>query len=264
MPTLRSSPTCHPPDAMSPKPSSSPSADRTAHIAVVEDDRDLRELTVEFLQDQGYAVWGFESAETFYRHLATHPVDIVVLDIGLPGEDGLSVARHLRSLPHMRIIILSARVSEADRRAGLLAGAERYLIKPIILEELAFSVEAELARAAVGRARPAETAVTAPVSELWLLDKQSWGITAPGGASMVLSAREFAFLSCLMAACTKTIGQDTVVANVYPGKVPSRHERMDVLLSRLRKKCVDRLGLVLPVKTVYQVGYVFTAAAQLE
>ena len=94
------------------------SASSTPRIAVVEDDCDLRELTVEFLQDKGYAVWGFESAEAFYRHMATHPVDIVVLDIGLPGEDGLSVARHLRSLPDLRIIIVSASVSEADRRAG--------------------------------------------------------------------------------------------------------------------------------------------------
>ena len=230
------------------------SASSTPRIAVVEDDCDLRELTVEFLQYKGYAAWGFESAEAFYRHLVINPVDVVVLDIGLPGEDGLSVARHLRTLPHIRIIIVSARVSEADRRAGLLAGAERYLIKPIILDELAHSVEAELARAAV----------TAPTPEWWLLDLQSWGLTAPSGASMVLSAREFAFLNCLMAACTKTIGQDTIVASVYPGKVSSRHERMDVLLSRLRKKCLDRLGLVLPVKTVHQVGYVFTAVARLK
>ena len=229
------------------------SASSTPRIAVVEDDCDLRELTVEFLQDKGYVAWGFESAEAFYRHLVINPVDVVVLDIGLPGEDGLSVARHVRTLPFMRIIIVSARVSEADRRAGLLAGAERYLIKPIILDELAHSIEAELARAAVA----------APSLAGWLLDQQSWAITAPSGASMVLSAREFAFLNCLMAACTTTIEQDTVVASVYPGKVPSRNERMDVMLSRLRKKCLDRLGLALPVKTVHQVGYVFTAAAQL-
>lgn len=249
---------------MTPIPLPGHNADRPARIAVVEDDRDLRELTVEFLQDQGYATLGFESAEAFYRHIAANQVDVVVLDIGLPGEDGLSVARHLGSLPHMRIIIVSARVSEADRRAGLLAGAGRYLIKPIILEELALGVQAELARIAAGRTRPAQTAVAAPAPDLWLLEVETWRLTSPSGASMVLSAREFDFLRCLMAACTKTIGQDIVVASVYPAKVPSRHERMDVLLSRLRKKCLDRLGIVLPLKTVHLVGYVFTAAARLE
>ena len=255
---------------MTPIPLPGHSADRPARIAVVEDDRDLRELTVEFLQDQGYATVGFESAEAFYRHIAANPVDVVVLDIGLPGEDGLSVARHLGSLPQMRIIIVSARVSETDRRAGLLAGAGRYLIKPIILEELALGVQAELARLAAGRNRPAETAVATvatvavPAPEVWLLDVEAWRVTAPSGAGMVLSAREFAFLRCLMAACTKTMAQDIVVASVYPAKVPSRHERMDVLLSRLRKKCLDRLGIVLPLKTVHLVGYVFTAAARLE
>jgi DNA-binding response OmpR family regulator len=244
-----------------PTPSHSHSASNPPRIAVVEDDCDLRELTVEFLQDKGYTAWGFESAEAFYRHLATHPVDVVVLDIGLPGEDGLSVARHVRTLPHIRIIIVSARVSEADRRAGLLAGAERYLIKPIILDELAHSIEAELACAAIGRDRPAQNAV---VVDVWLLEEESWRLTAPGCQNMVLTAREFALLRCLMAACTKTVTQDTVAASVYSARLPSRHERLDVLLSRLRKKCHDRLGLVLPVKTVHLVGYVFTAAARLE
>jgi DNA-binding response OmpR family regulator len=249
---------------MTPIPLPGHSADRPARIAVVEDDRDLRELTVEFLQDQGYATLGFESAEAFYRHIAANQVDVVVLDIGLPGEDGLSVARHVGSLPHMRIIIVSARVSEADRRAGLLAGAGRYLIKPIILEELALGVQAELARIAAGRTMPAQTAVATPVPDVWLLEVETWRLTSPSGANMVLSAREFDFLRCLMAACTKTMAQDLVVASVYPAKVPSRHERMDVLLSRLRKKCLDRLGIVLPLKTVHLVGYVFTAAARLE
>ncbi len=249
---------------MTPTPSLSQSAAISARIAVVEDDCDLRELTVEFLQDKGYVAWGFESAEAFYRHAATNQVDVVVLDVGLPGEDGLSVARHLRTLPDVRIIIVSARVSESDRRAGLLAGAERYLIKPIILDELAFSIEAELACATVGRSKTAKAAVTAPTPELWLLERGNWRLTAPGGASMILSSREFALLHCLMAAGTKTIAQDTVVGSVYPGRVPSRHERMDVLLSRLRKKCLCRLGLALPVKTVHLVGYVFTATAQLE
>lgn len=249
---------------MTAPPTLSQSADIPARIAVVEDDRDLRELTVEFLQDQGYAARGFESAEAFFRHLATNFVDIVVLDIGLPGEDGLSVARHLRTLPGVRIIIVSARVSESDRRAGLLAGAERYLIKPVILDELAFSVEAELARAAVGRGKSAVPTDTAPSLHPWSINKEGWQLTAPNGQALNLSAREFAFLHCLMAADSKTVTQEAATNSVYPARGTTRHERMDVMLSRLRKKCLDRLGLALPVKTVHRVGYTFTAPARLE
>lgn len=249
---------------MTPTTPPSHSASSTPRIAVVEDDCDLRELTVEFLQDKGYSVWGFESAEAFYRHMATHPVDIVVLDIGLPGEDGLSVACHLRSLPDLRIIIVSASVSEADRRAGLLAGAVRYLIKPIILEELAHSVEVELTSLAAGRTPSAETNLPAANSLVWCLDLHSWHLTAPSGKSMSLTAREFIFLHSVMAAGGKAVAQDAIAASVYPPKVPRHNDRMDVLLSRLRKKCLEHFGVALPVKTVYLVGYLFAAAARLE
>jgi DNA-binding response OmpR family regulator len=235
-----------------------------ARIAVVEDDRDQREVVVEFLQDMGYAARGFESAEAFYRHLATNFVDVVVLDIGLPGENGLSVTQHLHTLPDVRIIIVSARVSEAERRAGLAAGAQRYMIKPIILDELAFSIEAELARAAIVRDKSVEATVTAASLNPWSIEKENWQMTAPNGQSMVLSAREFAFVHCLIAADGKTVAQETVASSVYSGKVITRHDRMDVMLSRLRKKCKDCLGIDLPVKTVHLIGYVFTATAQLK
>lgn len=249
---------------MSTKPSSDRSPRLPARIAVIEDDRDLREVTVEFLRDSGYAASGFETAEAFYRHLATHFIDVVIVDIGLPGEDGLSVVRHLGALPDLRIIILSAAVSEEDRRAGLLAGAGRYLIKPVVLDELALSIETELACKPGGSDRAARGVVTGSVGSLWLLNKVSWQLTAPSGATLTLSSREFAFLRCVMLVSGNTVPQETVASSVYSSRVDTRHERTDVLLSRLRKKCLQSLGLALPVRTVHLVGYVFTAAARVE
>jgi CheY-like chemotaxis protein len=99
-----------------------------ARIALVEDDQDLRQSTLEYLTLAGFSVWGAGSAEAFYRQFAADPVDVVVLDIGLPGEDGLGVAAMLKANPHVAIIILSARDGLDDRLLGLRAGADRYLV----------------------------------------------------------------------------------------------------------------------------------------
>ena len=98
-------------------------------IAIVEDDSDQLHSIEEFLLDSGYSVWGACSAEAFYKGFTVQPVDVVLLDLGLPGEDGLSVASLLKSRPEVGVIILSARDSLDDRLAGMRAGADRYLVK---------------------------------------------------------------------------------------------------------------------------------------
>ena len=100
-------------------------------IAIIEDDPDLRDTMVDYLQSEGYPAWGVESAEFFYRRYAVEKIDIVIVDIGLPGEDGLSVTAHLHGLPELAVIIVSARGTLDDRLAGLRAGADRYLVKPV-------------------------------------------------------------------------------------------------------------------------------------
>lgn len=91
-------------------------------IAIVEDDSDQLHSIEEFLLDSGYSVWGAGSAEAFYKGFTVQPVDVVLLDLGLPGEDGLSVASLLKSRPEVGVIILSARDSLDDRLAGMRAG----------------------------------------------------------------------------------------------------------------------------------------------
>lgn len=123
-------------------------------IALVEDDNDLRSSTEEFLQATGHRVWGVATAEAFYRRFVIDPVDIVILDIGLPGEDGLSLAHLLRANPAIVVIILSARDAVEDRLAGLRTGADRYLVKPINLLELAANVKAVAKRLHVANNKP--------------------------------------------------------------------------------------------------------------
>ena len=134
------------------------------------------------MKDEGYAVWGAGSAEEFYRRFAIDSVNVVLLDIGLPGEDGISVARHLRKLPELTVMIVSARDALDDRLAGFSAGADRYLTKPVNLAELAANI------GAIGR----RSASAAPIRAdgFWRLEKLNWLLINPEGKTVTLTARE--------------------------------------------------------------------------
>lgn len=241
----------------------SPTHEMLARVAVVEDDADLRDNMLEYLQVQGYPAWGVGNAEDFYRRFAVDVVDVVVLDIGLPGEDGISAARHLRELPNLMVIIVSARDALEDRLAGLKAGADRYLVKPIDLAELVANIEA------VGR-RPATISATGRIQEekpktaLWRLAKQGWRLTGPDGKVLGLTAREFLLLKCLFEANGETVPRKLIADKIIGPRIFNSDERLDVMLARLRKKCATTLGQPLPVKTAHQIGYAFTAPAVIE
>ena len=240
--------------------------EKLARIAVVEDDADLRDTMLEYLKAQGYPAWGASSAEDFYRRFAADVADVVVLDIGLPGENGIGVARHLRGLPDLTVIIVSARDALDDRLAGFSAGADRYLVKPVDLAELAANIEA------VGRrpARPAHSSATGQIQEerptagLWRLAKHDWRLTGPDGKAFDLTAREFLLLKCLFEANGEIVSRRTIADQIIGPRIFNSDERLDVMLARLRKKCMTSLGQSLPIKTVHQAGYAFTAPAVLE
>ena len=124
-----------------------------SHLLVVDDDEGLRDLLVRYLADNGYDVAGVADGEAMKRHLACQPVDLLLLDVMLPGEDGLSLARTLSAQGGPAIIMLSARGEEVDRIVGLEVGADDYLPKPFSHRELLARVAAVLRR----RHPPAET-----------------------------------------------------------------------------------------------------------
>ena len=231
-------------------------------IAIVEDDLDLRDSMLEYLRAQGYPAWGVSSAEDFYRRFAIDAVDVVVLDVGLPGEDGISTARHLRELPDLTVIIVSARDALDDRLAGLNAGADRYLVKPVNLAELAANI------GSIGRRSVPHKSATERTRELragaWHLAKQDWRLTEPDGKTVELTAREFLLLNCLFEAQGATVSKRAIADKIIGPRIFNSDERLDVMLARLRKKCLSTLGQALPIKTVHQVGYAFTALTAIE
>lgn len=237
-----------------------------ARVAVVEDDSDLLDTMLEYLKMQGYPVWGVRSAEDFYRRFVADVVDVVVLDIGLPGEDGISVASHLRNMPNLTVIIVSARDALDDRLAGLKAGADRYLVKPVDLAELAANIEATGRRLMHSAAESATERMQEekPTTGPWRLAKQDWRLTGPDGKALGLTAREFLLLKRLFEVNGETVPRKEIADEIIGPRIYNSGERLDVMLARLRKKCMTTLGQPLPVRTVHQVGYAFTAPAVID
>lgn len=235
-------------------------------IALVEDDQDLRQSTEEYLTHAGYGVWGAGSAEAFYRRFTAEPVDVVVLDIGLPGEDGLGVAGLLKTIPHVAIIILSARDGLDDRLSGLRAGADRYLVKPVNLAELAANIDAVAKRLTLSSTR-STLELPRPVldhsASQWSLNLQSWLLTAPNGQSLQLTAREFSLLHHLIKVQGQAVPKKDLADEIFGQRIANAADRLNVLITRLRKKAEAQLNDTLPIKTAHQIGYAFTAPAHL-
>lgn len=235
-------------------------------IALVEDDIDLLHSIQEYLSLAGFSVWGVGSAEAFFRRFVADPVEVVLLDIGLPGEDGLSVAELLKTNAQVAVIILSARDGLEDRLAGMHAGADRYMVKPINFRELSANINAVVKRT---QKSPESGPVQPPHQVLsnqslqWQLDVSSWLLTSPKGLQLHLNAREFALMHMLIKVPGQTVQRKDIAYEIFGSRITNSFDRLNVLITRLRKKAIDALGEPLPIKTAHQIGYAFTAPAEL-
>lgn len=237
---------------------------RLLRIALVEDDDDLRLTTEEYLSVAGFTVWGAGSAEEFYRKFIAQPVDIAILDVGLPGDDGLKVASLLQLNRGVDVIILSARDATEDRLAGFRAGADRYLVKPVNLAELVANIEAlakrrdrigEHVSGSASLGDKGEEPITG-----WRLDATDWCLHAPSGKRLTLTAREFVLLRCLVKAEGLVVTKKVLCSELFGPRILTASDRLNVLVARLRKKAQASLSEELPLKTVHQLGYAFSAA----
>jgi DNA-binding response OmpR family regulator len=162
-------------------------------------------------------------------------------------------------MPHLDIIIVSARDALDDRITGLKSGADRYLVKPVNLTELVANIDA------VAHRQSLATMPSSPKpTSVWHLASKSWTLTSPGGAVLALTDREFRLLQILVEAQGQTVAKPIIADKIIGPRFLNRHERLDVLLARLRKKAAASLDTPLPIKTAYQQGYAFTAQAVID
>ena len=238
---------------------------KSRRIAIVEDDPDLLQSMLEYLHACGYAAWGVSNGDAFYKRLSIDKVDVAIIDIGLPGEDGFCITRYLRDHSDITVLIVSARDALQDRLNGLEAGADRYLVKPINLAELIANIEAIGRRKAPLAQSPDSLPTAEPAaSAVWRLNSQGWTLTSPAGAVLSLTDREYRLLQLLISNPGQTVNKHDLAEQIIGKRMPNRNERLDVMVARLRKKAKTALNEELPVKTAYQLGYAFTAPALIQ
>ena len=199
------------------------------NIVVVEDNDDLRESIVEVLDARGHQVIGLSCAESLSDEGARTPIDLLVVDLNLPGEDGLSLARRLRhTQPALSILILTARNTVRDKVDGYEAGADMYLTKPVSIEELSAAVKSIERRFQLQHA-------THSVPDGLVLDSAGLKATGPGG-SVELSVTEVALLSALARAPSRRLAYWQLLEVMTPGLTGANQGSLAVRMTRLRKK----------------------------
>jgi two-component system, OmpR family, response regulator len=223
-------------------------------LLVVDDDPGIREVLCDYLGRHGYAAEPAASAAEMDRALQARPADLVVLDVMMPGEDGLSACRRLaaRGQP---VVMLSAMGEETDRIVGLELGADDYLAKPCNPRELLARVRAVLRRrdgSAPGGAAPVMAFAG------WQLDLTRHVLTAPDGRAAVLTAGEFALLHALARRPRRVMSRDQLLDAAFGQTSDSFDRAVDVQISRLRKKLDDGSGRQLII-TRRGEGYLFDA-----
>ena len=224
----------------------------TPRILVVDDDPGIREVLCDYLGQHGYEASGAASAMEMDRALAVEPVDLIVLDLMMPGEDGLSVVRRLSGTPP--VVMLSAMGEDTDRIIGLELGADDYLAKPCNPRELLARIRAVLRRPREDDA-PAGAALT---FEGWRLDLVRRELRRPGGEIVALSAGEFGLLRAFAERPGRVLTRDQLLEAARGSEADVFDRAMDVQISRLRKKLDDSSGREL-IATIRGEGYRFDA-----
>ncbi len=202
-------------------------ADDAPHLLLVDDDRRIRSLMSRYLAQQGYRVTTAQDAADARRKLEGLAFDLLVLDVMMPGENGLDFTRWLRSISHVPILMLTARADAADRVAGLEIGADDYLTKPFEPKELALRVASILRRAAPAAAPMTPQTVRFGQSVFHI----ERGELRQGDATMRLTERERFMLQLL----ARTPGEP-VTREALAGAMPGNERTVDVQINRLRRK----------------------------
>ncbi|MGE8568320.1 MAG: response regulator [Achromobacter sp.] len=240
--------------------------DQIDHVMIVDDDREIRELAGNFLKKNGLTVTLAADGRQMRSLLENLSVDLIVLDIMMPGDDGLMLCRELRSGKHRRIpiLLLTARSDDMDRVLGLEMGADDYLVKPFVARELLARIKAILRRT---RMLPPNFQVTEPGREItfgdWRLDTTARHLLDESGTVVSLSGAEYRLLRVFLDHPQRVLNRDQLL-NLTQGRDADFFGRsIDLLVSRLRQRLREDAREPRYIKTVRSEGYVFAAAVDV-
>lgn len=248
---------------MADKDSNSPASARgesEAHILVVDDDGQIRQLVAKFLRENGFRVTVARDGRELMRVVADTPVDLIVLDIMMPGGNGLDLCRELRKSSSTPIIMLTARGSETDRIVGLELGADDYLGKPFNPRELLARVNAVLRRSRGLQGERAPHAGHHLEFERWRLDTLRRELINPDGVVIDLSTGEYDLLLSFLEAPQRVLTREQLL-DAAKHRIATGFDRaIDVQVSRLRRKLDASEEGQAMIKTIRGVGYMFVPA----
>ena len=213
-------------------------------VLLVEDEPSVGELVRGYLSRDGYRVIWVRSGEEALAELERHPVRLVLLDIGLPGQDGFDVCRAMRARSHVPILMLTARDEEPDRIVGLEVGADDYITKPFSPRELVARMKAVLRRS-----EPQERRDVFSLGDV-SLDRESHDVTVDG-RPVELTAKEFELLAYFMANTGVLVSRDLLLDRVWGQEYPGGTRTVDVHVAQLRRK----LGRPNLIRTLRGAGY---------
>lgn len=229
------------------------------HILIVEDEPRLRKDLADFLELTGFTAEGVATAAELRQTLAngSSPA-VIILDVGLPDGNGFDLATEIRKSHACGIIMLTALGDSDDRIRGFESGADIYLVKHSTLREIDAAIRSLLRRTG-GLPDSANGS-----SDQWVLDGTNWMLIAPNHRSLKLTAAEFAFMNVLCNRCGEICQREDLVELVARPRSNFDNRHLDAVVSRLRRKLEEHISLPAPIKVVYGVGYIFTAAAAVQ
>lgn len=234
------------------------------HIVVVDDDRQIRGLLTNYLQQNGLRATAVMDATALDRLLASQRADLVVLDLMLPGEHGLSVCRRLRAENRVPIIILTAKGGELDRIVGLEVGAEDYVAKPFSARELLARIRNVLRRFEVAPC-PGQIRLRSRYRFAgWTFDTVSRSLFGLDGQLQPIAGAEYDLLFALITNANRVLSRDQLIELTKGREAQPFDRSIDVQVSRLRQRLGDDAREPRIIKSVYSKGYVFATPVEVE
>jgi len=234
------------------------------HLLIVDDDREIRTLLGQYLEKHEFRTTAAPDGKEMRRVMERSRVDLIVLDLMLPGEDGLSICREVRTRSQVPIIMLTARGEDVDRIVGLELGADDYLAKPFNPRELLVRIKAVLRRAAHAPRDPTPDSVRAFLFNGWKLDTTTRTLTDSGGKDVALSGAEYRLLAVLLGSANRVLSRAQLTELLRGREADPFDRSIDVRVSRLRQILGDDARAPQIIKTVYGEGYVVGVSVEAQ
>lgn len=234
----------------------------TPHILIIEDDREIGALIGRYLRENNCRITHIQDGRSLNELLETRRIDLVILDLMLPGEDGLSLCQRLRQRSHVPILILTAKGQDIDRIIGLEMGADDYLTKPFNPRELLARIRAILRRNGLAALTPMPGQSRVLRFDGWSIDRGLRELHGPDGTRIAVTGAEFDLLQAFCERPGRVLSRDQLVEVTHGREAGAFERSVDILISRLRRKIERDPQRPEMIKTIRSGGYMFTPSVQ--